>query len=177
MAMRATVVAAPLVAALAATSGPVQAHEADTVLIAVITIDPDGYVILRNRLDRLEGDRHLAGVVVEIDSGERAGKYIVTGEVRYGLCEIMGSIRDGWDSVFCPRIPKGEERTLGRPLGPADRRNVIRVAFHWDGRPVSERDGAWCTEVDATSGRRWDCFDPGLTNAASWAAWRDRGGN
>ena len=55
---------------LAATSGPVQAQEADTVLIAVVTIDPDGYVILRNRLDRLEEqDRHLAGVIVEIYSG------------------------------------------------------------------------------------------------------------
>ena len=166
---------AALVAVLAATSGPVQAQEADTVLIAVITIDPDGYVILRNRLDRLEEDRHLAGVVVEIDSGERNGEYIVTTEIPYGLCEIIGSLRDSWDSVFCVTIPKGEERVLGLPLGLEHRRNVVRVAFHWGGRPVSERDGAWCTEVATTRGRRWDCFDPGLTNAASWAAWRKRG--
>ena len=176
-AARAVVVVAALVAVLAATSGPVQAQEADTVLIAVITIDPDGYVILRNRLDRLEQDRHLAGVVVEIDTGEGDGETVVTGQIQYGLCEVMGSLGDGWDSVFCRRIPKGEERVLGLPLGPENRRNVIRVAFHWDGRPVSERNGAWCTEVSATRGRRWDCFDPGLTNAASWAAWRERGGN
>lgn len=176
-AARAAVMVAAFVAVLAATSGPIQAQEADTVLIAVVTIDPDGYVILRNRLDRLEEDRHLAGVVVEIDSGEGDRETIITTTIHYGLCEIMGSLRDGWDSVFCRRIPTGEERVLGLPLGPENRRNVIRVAFHWDGRPVSERNGAWCTEVAATRGRRWDCFDPGLTNAASWAAWRERGGN
>lgn len=42
-AARAAVVVAALVAVLAATSGPVQAQEADTVLIGVVTIDPDGY--------------------------------------------------------------------------------------------------------------------------------------
>ena len=171
----AAVVVAALLAVPAATSGPVRAQEADTVLIAVVTIDPDGYVVLRNRLDRLEEDRHLAGVVVEIDTGEGDGETVITTAVPYGLCAIVGSLGDGWDSVFCSRIPKGEERVLGLPLGPEDRRNVTRVAFHWDGRPVSERNGAWCTEVAATRGRRWDCFDPGLTNAASWAAWRKRG--
>lgn len=169
-------IVAALVVILAANSGPVQAQEVDTALVAVVTIDADGYVVLRNRLGRLEEDRHLAGVMIEIHTGQGDGETIMTGEIPYGLCEIIGSVDDGWDSVFCRTIPKGEERVLGLPLGPEDRRNVIRVAFHWDGRPSSERDGAWCTEVVATRGRRWDCFDPGLTNAASWNAWRKRGG-
>ena len=86
-------------------------------LIAVITIDPDGYVILRNRLDRLEQDRHLAGLVVEIDTGEGDGETIVTGQIHYGLCEIVGSLREGWDSVFCRRIPKGGGTGPGSSLG------------------------------------------------------------
>ena len=71
--------------------------------------------------------------MVEIDSGERNGEYIVTTEIPYGLCEIIGSLRDSWDS-----LPKGEERVLGLPLGLEHRKERYQGGFPL-GRQARER--------------------------------------
>ena len=170
-AARAAVVVAALVAVLAATSRPVQAQEADTVLIAVITIDPDGYVILRNRLDRLAYDQHLAAVSVSIDTGERTehrGREVMVVSVHYfGLCTVWGALE--WGRVSCATIPKGEERVAGYGRRPEQQRKIHAVGFHWDGRSTDYEDGLWCTEVVAARGRRWDCYEeqfPGYPVAA-----------
>ncbi len=180
-ASRAAVVVGALVVVLAATSGPVQAQEADTVLIAVITIDPDGYVILRNRLDRLEYDQHLAAVSVSIDTGERTehrGREVMVVSVHYfGLCTVWGALE--WDRVSCAIIPKGEERVAGDGrLRPEQLRKVHGVDFHWDGRSTDYEDELWCTEVAAALGRRWDCYEerpPAIDLALG--ALRNRGAN
>ena len=72
-------------------------------------------VILRNRLDRLEEDRHLAAVSVNVDTGERndyRGREVMAVSVHYfGLCTVWGVL--DWGRVTCVTIPKGEERVVG----------------------------------------------------------------
>ena len=136
--MRWIVVAALMVAF----AGSVHAQE-DTVMIAVITIQSDGTLVLQNRLGYdLEGE-HLASVSLDF-----MGRLVDT---TLGLCSGTGP------NAGCPVIRDGESHTVGHlQVAPG---NVRSADFGWGRRSTEFDDDLWCTEVAADLGRRWNCFE------------------
>lgn len=140
--MRRIVVAA----LMAAFAGPLHAQE-DTVMIAVITIQSDGEIVLQNRLGYDLVGEHLAGVSLDF-----MGRLVDT---TLGLCSGSGP------NAGCPVIRNGESHTVGHlQVAPG---NVRSVDFNWGRRSTRFDDDLWCTEVAADLGRRWNCFEKNAT--------------